>query len=177
MPAPPWNRTGRPLLIAEIGGNHEGDFEYARHLCDLAIESGADYVKFQLYTGDSLVSPVESPERHEHFRRFELTPEQHLDLARRCRAGGVGYNASVWAPEMLEWIDDHLDFYKIGSGDLTAWPVLERFAERGKPMLLSTGLGDAGRNARDDQVSGKVQCGLPGARNDRSHAVHGHVPH
>jgi len=41
---------------------------------------------------------------------------------------------------MLEWIDDHLDFYKIGSGDLTAWPVLERFAERGKPMLLSTGL-------------------------------------
>ncbi|WP_376696638.1 N-acetylneuraminate synthase family protein [Wenzhouxiangella sp. EGI_FJ10305] len=127
-------------MIAEIGGNHEGDFDYAVRLCDLAIGSGADYVKFQLYTGDSLVSPVESPDRHEHFRGFELTRDQHLELGQRCRAAGVGYLASVWHPDMLDWIDDYLDFYKIGSGDLTAWPVLEKFAERGKPMLLSTGL-------------------------------------
>jgi N-acetylneuraminate synthase/N,N'-diacetyllegionaminate synthase len=137
---PAWTQLNRPYLIAEVGGNHEGNFEYAIELCDLAIESGADYVKFQLYTGDTLVSPAESPERNRHFRNFELAPEQHIELARRCRGAGVGYNASVWDPDMLEWIDPYLDFYKIGSGDLTAWPVIGQFAERGKPIVLSTGL-------------------------------------
>jgi len=137
---PVWSDSPQPILIAEIGGNHEGDFDYALQLCNLAIESGTDYVKFQLYTGDTLVSSVESPDRHKHFRRFELSPRQHLQLAERCRSAGVGYCASVWDPDMLDWIDDHLDFYKIGSGDLTAWSVLQRFAERGKPILLSTGL-------------------------------------
>ena len=43
------------FFIAEIGGNHEGDFEYAKRLTELAIKSGADAIKFQFYTGDSLV--------------------------------------------------------------------------------------------------------------------------
>jgi N-acetylneuraminate synthase/N,N'-diacetyllegionaminate synthase len=55
-----WKGKNGPLLIAEIGGNHEGDFEYAKKLTQLAIESGADFVKFQIYTGDGLVSKVES---------------------------------------------------------------------------------------------------------------------
>lgn len=136
----PWNRTRIPLLVAEIGGNHEGNFEEACRLCDLAIDSGSDYVKFQIYTGDGLVSPVESPDRNQHFKRFELTQEQHLALAQRCRDAGVGYCASVWDEQSLSWIDPVLDFYKIGSGDLTAWPLLAVMAERGKPIALSTGL-------------------------------------
>lgn len=136
----PWERKDRPLLLAEIGGNHEGDYDAACRLCDLAIASGADYVKFQIYTGDGLVNPLESPARHQHFRRFELSRQQHLSLAERCRGAGVGYCASVWEPAALEWIDGYLDFYKIGSGDLTAWPLIAQFAERGKPILLSTGL-------------------------------------
>ena len=51
-----------PLLIAEIGGNHEGNFEYAKHLTQLAIDTNVDFVKFQIYTGDSLVSKMESPD-------------------------------------------------------------------------------------------------------------------
>ena len=136
----PWVAGRLPLLIAEIGGNHEGDFDAASRLCDLAIRSGADYVKFQIYTGDSLVSARESPDRHRHFQRFELSPEQHIALAQRCRDAGVGYCASVWDCAAVEWIDPFLDFYKIGSGDLTAWPVLQGLASRGKPMILSSGL-------------------------------------
>lgn len=136
----PWRGRHGPLLIAEIGGNHEGSFEAALRLTDLAIESGADVVKFQVYTGDTLVSPVESPDRHAHFRRFELSPDQHLALARRVLDAGLRYNASVWDPAALDWLDPVLDFHKIGSGDLTAYPVLAAHARRGKPMLLSTGL-------------------------------------
>jgi sialic acid synthase SpsE/spore coat polysaccharide biosynthesis protein SpsF (cytidylyltransferase family) len=136
----PWRGKNGPLLIAEIGGNHEGDFDRARLMTEQAIRAGADSVKFQIYTGDSLVSRVESPDRHAHFRRFELTPDQHVGLAQMCRDAGVIYCASVWDPGVLDWIDPWLDFYKIGSGDLTAWPLLDVFAARGKPMLVSTGL-------------------------------------
>ena len=135
-----WKGKHGPLLIAEIGGNHEGNFEYAKKLTQLAIESGADYVKFQIYTGDGLVNPIEGAARNQHFKKFELSPEQHIELARSCIDAGVGYLASVWIPEAIEWIDPYMDFYKIGSGDMTAYPVIKRTLETQKPLLVSTGL-------------------------------------
>ena len=139
-PADPWRGRYGPLMIAEIGGNHEGDFDVARRMAADAIATGVDCVKFQLYRGDTLVSPVESPTRNAHFKKFELTREQHVALAQMCRDAGVAYLASVWDLEMLEWIDEYQSYYKIGSGDLTAWPVVREFARRGKPIILSTGL-------------------------------------
>lgn len=135
-----WGGKNGPLLIAEIGGNHEGDFEKAKFYLDLAIQSGVDCIKFQLYSGDTLVNKKLSPTRNQHFKKFELTKDQHLELAEKCLEQGVLYNASIWDLEMLEWIDNYLTFYKIGSGDLTCWPLIEEFAKRGKPILLSTGL-------------------------------------
>ncbi len=141
MPArDPWAGRSGPLLIAEIGGNHEGDYGRACELADLALATQVDCIKFQIYRGDTLVNATESPDRNAHFKRFELTREQHLALARRCEDGGAQYLASVWDLESLEWIDPHLRMYKIGSGDLTAWPLLRAFASRGKPIVLSTGL-------------------------------------
>ena len=135
-----WRGKHGPLLIAEIGGNHEGDFEYAKKLTKLAIAADVDFIKFQLYTGDSLVNPLESASRNEHFKKFELSKENHLELAQLCKKNLVGYAASVWHEDFFSWIDDYLDFYKIGSGDLTAYPILKKIAGIGKPILLSTGL-------------------------------------
>jgi len=134
------NLNQKPLLIAEIGGNHEGDFQYAKKLTQLAIDSGADAVKFQIYTGDTLVSSVESPTRNQHFKKFELTQDQHIELAQMVRDAGRMYAASVWDIEALAWINPYVSFYKIGSGDLTAYPVLKATAEQKKPIILSTGL-------------------------------------
>ena len=135
-----WVGKNGPLLIAEIGGNHEGNFDKANYYLDLAIQSGVDCVKFQLYSGDTLVNKKLSLSRNQHFKKFELSKDQHIELAQKCLTRGVKYNASVWDLEMLEWIDSYLTFYKIGSGDLTCWPLIEEFAKRGKPILLSTGL-------------------------------------
>ena len=135
-----WEGKYGPLLIAEIGGNHEGDFEYAKELTKLAIESKADFVKFQLYTGDTLVSQLESPVRNKHFKKFELSRNQHIELAKMCNDAGVGYMASVWDEEMMNWIDSYMPIYKIGSGDMTAFPVLKIIAKKGKPIILSTGV-------------------------------------
>ena len=67
-----WKGKNDVLLIAEIGGNHEGNFEYAKKLTQLAIESNVDFIKYQIYTGDTLVSKLESPKRNSHFKKFEL---------------------------------------------------------------------------------------------------------
>jgi N,N'-diacetyllegionaminate synthase len=135
-----WQSKNGVYLIAEIGGNHEGDFNYAQHLTQLACDSGVDAVKFQIYTGDSLVSKVASFQRNQHFKKFELKPEQYIQLAQLCRANQVDFLASVWDVSALEWIDPYLPFYKIGSGDLTAYPVLKKIAAMDKPILLSIGL-------------------------------------
>ncbi len=136
----PFQGKHGPLLIAEIGGNHEGDFEYAKKLAQLAIDCDVDYVKFQIYTGDSLVSSVESPIRNKHFKKFELTRNQHIYLAEMILEAGIKYTSSVWDIEAMNWIDKYISLYKIGSGDLTAYPVLKETALKGKPMVLSTGL-------------------------------------
>lgn len=138
-----WRGKYGPLLIAEIGGNHEGNFDYALRLVELALESDSDVVKFQVYTGDTLVSRVEGATRNAHFKKFELTREQYLELAFRVQAGGKIFMASVWSPDMIDFLDEYMPIYKVGSGDLTAYPVLREFARRGKPMIVSTGLATA----------------------------------
>ncbi len=129
-----------PLLIAEIGGNHEGDFNYAKRLTQMAIDCDVDMVKFQIYTGDSLVSRLESPQRNAHFKKFELTQAQHIELAKMVIDAGLRYTSSVWDLSAMDWIDSYIPVYKIGSGDLTAYPVLREMAHLGKPLILSTGL-------------------------------------
>jgi N,N'-diacetyllegionaminate synthase len=141
-----------PWLVAEIGGNHEGDFDAALRLAELAIEAGADAVKFQVYYGDTLVSSVTSPERNAHFKRFELAPHQHLAIAEKVLQAGRGYVASVWDLEAFDWIGPMLTACKIGSGDLTAPPFLRAAAQTGKPLMLSTGLADI------DEVAAAVAC-------------------
>ncbi|RMF04627.1 MAG: N-acetylneuraminate synthase [Bacteroidetes bacterium] len=129
-----------PLLIAEIGGNHEGNFAYAKKLTQLAIDCDVDFIKFQIYTGDRLVSRVENPARNAHFKKFELSREQHRELAQMVQAAGIHYTSSVWDLDAMDWIDKYIPVYKIGSGDLTAYPILAATAQRNKPMIISTGL-------------------------------------
>ena len=135
-----WSGKNGPLMIAEIGGNHEGNFQYAKKLTKQAIQSGADVVKFQIYSGDGLVNKKISPDRNKHFKKFQLTKDQHIQLAKLCVSAGVQYNASIWDLKMIDWVVRYIKFYKIGSGDLTAYPIIREFVKRGKPILLSTGL-------------------------------------
>ena len=129
-----------PFLVAEIGGNHEGNFQYAKKLTELACSSGVDAVKHQIYEADTLVNINEDPDRYAHFKKFQLTPDQYISLARLCKRSGVLFTSSVWSLESINWIDEYMDFYKIGSGDLTAYPLLKGITGTGKPIVLSTGL-------------------------------------
>lgn len=129
-----------PLLIAEIGGNHEGNFNYAKKLVKLAIKTDVDFIKFQIYKADTLVSSLEDPNKNNHFKKFQLRKEQYLQLANIVEKSGIKYMASVWDINAIDWINKNMSIYKIGSGDLTAYPLLKKIAEKGKPIILSTGL-------------------------------------
>lgn len=132
----------RPLLIAEIGGNHEGSIERAFELSRLAVEAGADAVKFQTYWADSLVNAKLSPDRHAHFRRFELTREQWRELAAHVQSLGAEFMTSLWDPDAVEEIAPLVPAWKVGSGDLTNVKLLARLLETGKPLIISTAMAD-----------------------------------
>jgi N-acetylneuraminate synthase/N,N'-diacetyllegionaminate synthase len=129
-----------PYLIAEIGGNHEGDFGYAKELTYLAVEAGVDSIKYQIYTGDTLVSPIQDQDRNNHFKKFELSINQYCELAKICKLHNIDFSASVWNAESVSEINEHMAFYKIGSGDLTNYPLIKMLCKLKKPIIISTGL-------------------------------------
>ena len=143
----PFNQ-GRTFIIAEIGGNHEGDFERAQTMVKAAAEAGADAVKFQVFKAERIIfagsgKPAYSGVTHqaqwERFKKLEFTRRQYEKLKQLADACGVIFLASVFDQESAESIDDLLPAYKVASGDLTYYQLLRFLAKRNKPILLSTG--------------------------------------
>ncbi len=127
-------------FIAEIGGNHDGSFEKAQEQLSLAVEANVDAVKFQAYRGDRLVSTEENRSRSEHYKKRELTRCEFERLAEICSENNVDFSLSIWDEQILSWANELVPFHKIGSGDLTAFPLIRKMVATGKPILLSTGL-------------------------------------
>ena len=86
-----WTGKNGPLMIAEIGGNHEGSFINAKKLTNEAIKSGADVIKFQLYTGDAIVNKKISPDRNKHFKKFQLSQKNFINLANYTKKKGMKF--------------------------------------------------------------------------------------
>jgi N,N'-diacetyllegionaminate synthase len=130
----------KTLFIAEIGGNHQGDFAKARELVKSACNSKSDIIKFQLYSADGLVNESYDKQRFEHFQKFELSKAEYLELFDIVKNSKKKLCASVWDPKMFNWAIDKLDIIKVGSGDFTCLPLILELIEFDKPIILSTGL-------------------------------------
>lgn len=127
-------------LIAEIGGNHEGDFDYAKELVRSACATEVDAIKLQVYSPDLLVNRKLDPDRWAHFKKFTLAPEQYKELFAMIRDAGKHTSASVWSLEEMAQHEADIDVLKVGSGDLNNSPMLRYLAKLDKPLVLSTGL-------------------------------------
>lgn len=137
----------RPLLIAEIGNNHEGNAEVALKLADAAMDAGADAVKVQIIDPVRLVNRSEE-QRIAQLTRYRLPREVFLEMGKRIRAKGGLFMASVFDCDQLAlWAGD-LDAIKIASGDLDFDPLLQVAARSGKPIVLSTGMSTLDEIAR-----------------------------
>lgn len=149
---------GRPIgygnptyIIAEIGINHNGDLETAKKLIDAAVLAGCDAVKFQKRTPELCVPrdqwdiPRETPwgclSYIEYKKRIEFGPEKYKEIDRYCSEKGIAWFASCWDEPSVDFIEQfNPACYKIASASLTDDNLLKHINERGRPMILSTGM-------------------------------------
>lgn len=150
----------RTWIVAEIGVNHEGDVNVAKDLIAKAAASGADAVKFQTFLAEHYVSTVQ-PERLARVRRFQLSREAFRELADVARACGVVFFSTPLDPRDVDFLDPLVPLFKISSGDLTYLALIRHVAAKGKPMIISTGLGTEQEIAA---AVGAVEAGQPGIR-------------
>ena len=135
-----WSGKNGPMLIAEIGVNHEGSFDRAKKILDLAFLADVDVIKFQIYKGSLICNKKLLPVNYKRMRSFELSQKEHLYLADKCKERGFKYSSSIWNKEDLRWINKKMDFFKVGSGDLTNVDLIKEICKFKKPIILSTGL-------------------------------------
>ncbi|MBU6324739.1 MAG: N-acetylneuraminate synthase family protein [Bacteroidetes bacterium] len=138
------------FLIAEIAQAHEGSLGIAHSYIDALAETGVDAVKFQVHIAEAESSGLEQfrvnfsyedATRFDYWKRMEFTAEQWAGLKTHCEEKGMEFLASpfsVAAVELLEQLG--VKQYKIGSGELSNFLMLQRIAQTGKPIILSSGM-------------------------------------
>jgi N-acetylneuraminate synthase/N,N'-diacetyllegionaminate synthase len=140
-------------FIAEAGVNHNGNLETAEKLIDIAVESGADAVKFQTFSADRLVTQdaskanyqtktTDEGSQYEMLKRYELDRAAHEQLLSYCDECGITFLSSPFDAESADMLADlGVSAIKLGSGELDNHPLLEHVAGLGLPMIVSTGMG------------------------------------
>ena len=142
---------GQPcFVIAEIGNNHNGDFDRAIALIDAAKAAGADCAKFQMRKLDevyraSSLSGAEDDLSVEYtldlLRRFELSTQDQKRLLDYCNQVGILYLCTPWDPTSVKILDGFgVPAFKVASADLTNLPLQAAMAATGKPLIASTGM-------------------------------------
>lgn len=147
---------GKPYFIADIAANHDGDIERAYMLIELAKEAGADVAKFQNFKAKMIVSKNgfdslgkqlshQAAWKKSVFETYEdasVSDEWSEKLKKKCDEVGIEYMTSPYDFPSVDWADQFVNAYKIGSGDITWTEIIEYIAKKGKPVLLATGASD-----------------------------------
>lgn len=167
MPKPSFNIDGiaigpdhPPYIIAEMSGNHNGDLDRAVRLIEAAKAAGADAVKLQTFTADSLTLDSHQDEfilkggTWEGRRLYDLYMETHTPwdwhpaLLAAARKIGITIFSSPFDKQAVQFLEElEVPAYKIASNEVTDWPLVEAVAKTGKPILMSSGVA-----SRDDMI-------------------------
>ncbi len=142
------------VIIAEAGVNHNGNIENALRLIDVAADAGVDYIKFQTFKAENLVS--RSAKKAEYqiqntgdikesqlqmLKKLELSEEQHERLIAYCKEKKVKFFSTAFDLSSLEYLQSiGLDMVKIPSGEITNLPYLRKAASLFRKVILSTGM-------------------------------------
>ena len=131
------------FIIAEIGNNHEGSFDLCEKMIHSAADAGAHAVKLQTIRAERLVGYADQA-RLERLKSFELEYVEFAKLSKVARDRGLMFISTPFDLESVEALNSMVDAYKISSGDNNFYPLIESVARTGKPIIMSTGLGDTG---------------------------------
>lgn len=142
------------LIIAEAGVNHNGSMELAKKLIDAAAEAEVDYVKFQTFKTENLVSKFAKKADYQRknttggdenqyamLKKLELSTEQHKELISYCNGKGIKFFSTAFDLESIDFLASlRLGLWKIPSGEITNYPYMKKIAQYGEPIILSTGM-------------------------------------
>lgn len=143
---------GTPVyVIAEIGLNHNGDVDNAKKLIDVAVDAGAQAVKFQKRTPDIATpehmkqTPRETPwgtmTYLEYRYRVEFEKPEYTEIAAYAKDKGVDWFASPWDEPSVDFLEEMgVTTHKVASASVTDLGMLRKLAATGKPIILSTGM-------------------------------------
>ncbi|MSQ82853.1 MAG: GNAT family N-acetyltransferase [Myxococcales bacterium] len=143
--------AGHPCyVIAEAGSNHNGNWQQALALIDVAAEAGCDAVKFQIFRADHLYPPAAGQSDYlgdprsidEIIRSMELPHDWIAPLHAYARAKGLDFLCSAFHEQAVDWIAPYVDAFKGASYEMTHTPLLQHMVRLGKPVLQSTGAAD-----------------------------------
>ena len=141
------------IIIAEAGVNHNGSIELAKKLIDVAAEAGADFVKFQTFKAETLVTQTADKAEYqkeitntdetqfEMIKKLELDRNAHETLIEYCKQKDIQFLSTAFdhgSIELLAKLD--IPFYKIPSGEITNLPYLRHIGRMSKPIIMSTGM-------------------------------------
>jgi len=140
----------RVFTVAEIAQAHDGSLGIAHSFIDALKDSGVDAVKFQVHIAEAESSAYEQfrvnfsyedKTRYDYWKRMEFTAEQWQGLKDHCEQSGMEFIASPFSNAAVDLLEKLNVFrYKIGSGETSNLLMLEKIAETGKPVILSTGM-------------------------------------
>lgn len=145
------------FVIAEAGSNHNRDINQAKRLIDVAAEAGADAVKFQTFSAETLYSKKtpamsylkkggllkEGETVFDLLKQNELPREWQKDLSSYCKLKGIIFLSTPFDLKAVDELEKlNVPAYKIASYEITHLPLLEHAAKTGKPIILSTGMAD-----------------------------------
>lgn len=140
-------------IIAEAGVNHNGDMELAKRMVQAAHKAGADYIKFQTFVPEKLVSRSAAKAEYQKettggeesqlqmLEKLALSQQDFVELRDYCAEEGIGFISTPFDLESLDFLNQlDMDFWKLPSGEVTNLPYLEALARTGKPIVMSTGM-------------------------------------
>lgn len=143
----------KTTIIAEAGVNHNGSLKLAKKLIDAGAEAGVDYVKFQTFKAEKLVTKSAQKADYQArnigdgdnsqfamLKKLELSEADHFELVRYCDQKGVKFLSTAFDLDSLEFLTPLIDFWKVPSGEITNYPYLRAIGETQKPVVLSTGM-------------------------------------
>ncbi len=143
------------FIIAEAGVNHNGNLDLALQLVDIAADAGADAVKFQTFTAQTLLRrdaakaeyqqkvTASDESQFEMIKRLELDLEAHQRLNRHCQKRGITFLSSAFDLPSVDLLAQMgMETFKIPSGEITNLPYLRKIGELKKQVVLSTGMAE-----------------------------------
>ncbi|PIE78388.1 MAG: N-acetylneuraminate synthase [Candidatus Delongbacteria bacterium] len=143
----------KTIIIAEAGVNHNGELEKAKQLIDVAVDAGVDYVKFQTFKVEAVVTKSakraeyqdkntgNNDTQYEMLKKLELSEENHRELIAYCNSKNIKFLSSAFDIESLEFLKSlGISLAKIPSGEISNLPYLQKAAELFDEVILSTGM-------------------------------------